>query len=205
MPIPERILAILSSAACGLLFPQSCVLCNRWVVNPDWVPLCEGCAQAPRPKWGPRCDICGTPVHANFLDPGYPCSRCRKGKQPCDRIRSWGIYEGRLRELIHAFKFNGLRRLALPLASHLVQCLREDFDGLPIDALVPVPLHRARRRSRGVSRTPRSDAASNSRPSLQKNFNPFYRDASAAVSAANAMEDRRQRLFTHLQEIASRP
>lgn len=153
MLVIDRFLATLSSVACGLLFPQTCVLCDRWVVNSGWVPLCEACAQAPRPKWGPSCDICGTLVHANILDAGYPCRRCREGNQPCHRIRSWGVYEGRLRKLIHAFKFDGLRRLALPLASHLLQCFREDFAGIPIDALVPVPLHSSRRRSRGFDQT----------------------------------------------------
>jgi ComF family protein len=64
-------------------------------------------------------------------------------------VRVVGPYEGRLRDVLHAFKYDGRRSLAPPLAS-LVRAQAADLLARA-DVLVPVPLHRARRRSRGFN------------------------------------------------------
>jgi ComF family protein len=59
------------------------------------------------------------------------------------------LYEGALREIIHAFKYGARRSLAKPLA-RLMRPLAM-FEG--IDAVVPVPLHRTRKRTRGFNQS----------------------------------------------------
>ena len=65
------------------------------------------------------------------------------------RARAIGEYDGALREIIHALKFEGRRSLAKPLAA----LMRERSGNLLDGALcaIPVPLHRSRRRSRGYN------------------------------------------------------
>jgi predicted amidophosphoribosyltransferase len=60
-----------------------------------------------------------------------------------------GPYEGRLRDVLHAFKYDGRRSLAPPLAA----LLREQAADVlaSADLIVPVPLHAARRRHRGFN------------------------------------------------------
>lgn len=70
-----------------------------------------------------------------------------------DRVRAWGDYHGDLRELIHAFKFDGNRRLASWLADRLAEVLQEEFADETLDAVIPIPLHPARRRERGFDQT----------------------------------------------------
>ena len=77
------------------------------------------------------------------------CARCRRSRTAIDRSRSGGPYEGALRDIIHAFKYDGRRSLAIPLAGIMrnagADLLRD------ADVLVPVPLHAVRRLKRGFN------------------------------------------------------
>jgi ComF family protein len=63
--------------------------------------------------------------------------------------RSAGLYDGSLREIIHAFKYEGRRGLAAPLAA----MMRTAGETVLRDAacVVPVPLHPWRRLRRGFN------------------------------------------------------
>ena len=60
-----------------------------------------------------------------------------------------GPYEGRLRDIIHALKYDQRRTLARPLAALMREAGRDVLDGA--DVAVPVPLHWWRRRQRGFN------------------------------------------------------
>ena len=66
-----------------------------------------------------------------------------------DAARSAGRYEGSLREIIHAFKYEGRRGLAVPLAAMMRTAGAEILTGA--DVVVPVPLHPWRRMRRGFN------------------------------------------------------
>ena len=66
-----------------------------------------------------------------------------------DRGRAIGSYEGALRAIVHALKYEGRRSLARPLADLMRERGAEVLAGS--DCLVPVPLHPARRRARGFN------------------------------------------------------
>lgn len=60
-----------------------------------------------------------------------------------------GAYDGALRAIVHALKYEGRRSLAEPLADLMrARCARLLEDA---DCLVPVPLHPSRRRARGFN------------------------------------------------------
>jgi ComF family protein len=77
------------------------------------------------------------------------CPRCRRAPGPVDAARSAGLYEGSLREIVHAFKYEGRRGLAAPLG----RMMRAAGDAILRDAdlVVPVPLHLWRRVRRGFN------------------------------------------------------
>jgi ComF family protein len=76
------------------------------------------------------------------------CAACRAAPPPFDYARAAAPYGGAVREAVHALKFGGRRSLARPLADLLgEQCGALDA----VDALVPVPLARARERERGFN------------------------------------------------------
>lgn len=74
---------------------------------------------------------------------------CRFAPPDFDLALAWGSYEGDMKRLLHAYKFNGLRRLAHPLAWLLKDCLQRRAKRARPDWLVPVPLHRRRILERG--------------------------------------------------------
>jgi ComF family protein len=63
--------------------------------------------------------------------------------------RAVGPYDGRLRDVVHALKYDGRRTLARPLAALMRDAGRDVLDGA--DIVVPVPLHWRRHHKRGFN------------------------------------------------------
>ena len=68
---------------------------------------------------------------------------------PVSRYRTAGWYQGALRSIIHAFKYQGRRSLATPLAALMREAGRDLLGS--VDAVVQVPLHPRRRWTRGFN------------------------------------------------------
>ena len=66
-----------------------------------------------------------------------------------DRARAVGPYEGALREIVHALKYDARRSLAAPIAALMRRHGADILDGA--DCVVPVTLHPSRRRERGFN------------------------------------------------------
>ena len=110
-------------------------------------PRCASCATAlEHPTRGPVCNSCWTSV--DLMRP--PLARL-VGDTVIDDSRSAGLYEGPLRDIIHAFKYDGRRTLALRLGARM----RAAGTDLLADAacVVPVPLHPWRRLTRGFNQS----------------------------------------------------
>jgi len=85
-----------------------------------------------------------------WVAPSRPCSTCTTDPPAYDYARSAAVYEGTLREALHAFKFSGKRALAGPLGDLAVARCAASLP-VEIDAVVPVPLARERERERGFN------------------------------------------------------
>ena len=127
----------LEKAFLDLLFPPRCVGCGR-VGN----YLCPDCRAGISRICPPICRVCGQPVR----DRG-PCLSCFENHSRVDGIRSAAFFEGPLREAIHAFKYDGVTALGGVLG----ELLAEGWEAFhpPTEVIMPVPLHRNRRRRRG--------------------------------------------------------
>ena len=77
------------------------------------------------------------------------CPRCRRQPLSFDAARSAGDYDGALRKIVHAFKYEGRRSLAAPLAGLMAKAGADLL--ADADILVPVPLHPLRRLQRGFN------------------------------------------------------
>jgi ComF family protein len=137
----------LALAALDLVFPAVCPVCSERLGSGRRDPLCGACWRSFVPVAPPWCDRCGVPRSA---EPHGPCATCVAAPPPFDYARAAAMYEGALREAVHALKFGGRRSLARPLGDLLREhCGRFEVD--PPDALVPVPLARGRERERGFN------------------------------------------------------
>lgn len=77
------------------------------------------------------------------------CSRCRRTQRLIVRGRSIGPYEGALRNIIQALKYEGRRSVARPLGALMIRAGTPVLDGA--DFAVPVPLHLTRHYMRGFN------------------------------------------------------
>jgi competence protein ComFC len=123
----------------ALFFPDRCASCDQLGVL-----FCDECQRKVALVFPPLCPLCGCPSTYGRL-----CRRCRESPLAIDGIRSVAFFEGPLRPAVHAFKYDGIRRLAAPLAELMIAHWHKR--PLPADAVVPVPLHRSRLRKRGYN------------------------------------------------------
>ena len=117
-----------------------------------------------------------------------------------DRTRAIGAYDGALRAIVHALKYDGRRSLAKPLASLMRQRGADVLDGAA--CVIPVPLHPSRKRQRGFNqakdlsrqlglpvvsalRRVRATATQTSLPAAQRHRN--MRDAFALTAGARGL------------------
>jgi ComF family protein len=137
-------------ALLSVLVAAPCLACNAPLDAPSRGPVCAACWQAIRPLSPPLCRTCGDPLRTwRTLSALEMCTRCRRTAPPLDLARAVGHYDGALRAIVHAFKYDGRRSLARTLAA----LMREHSDGVLAGAglAVPVPLHWWRRRRRGFN------------------------------------------------------
>ena len=130
-----------ANRALDLLYPPQCVICSRGCV---W--LCAACRDSFTLLGSSVCVRCGVP-----LTPGTLCTRCQTHPLDIDSIRSVYQFEGKLRDTLLEFKYSGLRVLAHPLGD-LMGRQMEKYP-VPVDTVVPVPLHARRHRSRGFNQS----------------------------------------------------
>ncbi|MBI5141549.1 MAG: ComF family protein [Nitrospirae bacterium] len=124
----------------NVLFPDNCPVCGNSSGNYEIYPFCDSCWHEIRPYSGPSCGVCGLPLPSTH---SITCGECLKSPPDFARLRSYGLYEGGLKEAIHQLKFRNGRHLARPLARLLVE------SGLPENlpeagVVIPVPLHHSR-------------------------------------------------------------
>jgi len=130
-----------------LLLAPPCTVCGEVLDTPLEGGICSECwtrVVRVRPPW---CARCGDLVAAGR--PDGLCRRCRVHPPAFDIARSAAVYEGTLRVMIQAFKFDRQRWLAGPLGSLLDDCSLPLRAG--IDAVVPVPQHPWRGLTRGFN------------------------------------------------------
>ena len=138
-------------AILAVLIAPACASCDAPLERPTRGAVCDRCWQSIRPLTPPLCDRCGDPLPTwrTVSTALACCARCRRTIRAFDRARSVGAYDGALRAVVHALKYDARRSLARPLAE-LMRCRGAGMiDGAA--CVIPVPLHGSRRRHRGFN------------------------------------------------------
>jgi ComF family protein len=138
-------------AVLSVVLAPSCAACRVLLEEPTRGPVCEQCWRSILPLTPPLCECCGDPLPSwrVISVPLARCARCRRRPRIVDRAAAVGAYDGALRAIVHAFKYEGRRSLARPLADLIRRRCGAVLDGA--SCLVPVPLHPSRRRERGFN------------------------------------------------------
>ena len=123
------------------LFPSRCVHCRT-----EGALLCTRCLDgAPRLN-GPVCRRCALPLQGGNL-----CSRCASRAPALDRLIAVFQMGGAIRDAVLGLKYNDLRAVAPVLAEQMAS--HPSAGRLTLDAVLPVPLHPSRLRSRGYNQS----------------------------------------------------
>jgi ComF family protein len=104
------------------------------------------------PIAGETCEICGERLPESVaVDRAAMCSACQESTPSFTKAAAYGSYDGDLRELVHLLKYEQV----LPAANVLGRMLAEAMGKLNVSGgrilVVPVPLHRSKRRQRGFN------------------------------------------------------
>lgn len=129
--------------ALALLFAPACAACEALLTCPSASPVCGACWANVVRDVAPRCARCGVPAPL-----GSVC-HCPQIPAGLDWLRSVGPYDGSLRAILHALKYDGRQTLAAPLAA-LARHVLQDVPTQPT-LVVPVPLHGRKVRARGFN------------------------------------------------------
>lgn len=130
-----------------LLLPPCCPLCGTLLKSGVGDAFCPACLDAFAPLDSACCPRCALPYP---LPSGsdHLCEACLRHEPPFVWTCCLGLYEAKLREAVHAFKFHGKVHFDRPLARLLaarLETVRQDYRP---DLLIAVPLHRQRLRAR---------------------------------------------------------
>ncbi len=145
----EASLKVLARALTDVFLPRFCIACGTRVGADNPMDLCGACAQAMRPDWQRPCPRCG----AAMPEYGNSCPNCHNMRLAMAASTSFGVYSGVLRDRIIDYKFSGTRYLARTFGHMAALAAKDAWPEVAFDAVVAVPLHRARRGERGFDQS----------------------------------------------------
>lgn len=136
-------------AVASLFYPSLCAVCSNPVEQSEY--LCSTCNQnAPRIR-PPFCAKCSEPFPGAITE-SFACANCSHRTLYFDTAVSAYRSRGIVRKVVHDFKYGKQTHLQHPIADWLVETLDDPrLHGRTFDAIVPVPLHPARKRERGFN------------------------------------------------------
>jgi len=122
----------------------------------DWLypPTCPGCGTIGQ-RWCSACQKtclrlvdCSTCPVCGDISNGL-CSECSSNPPSFRALRSWSLYQGALREAIHALKYQKEIAMGEALTNHLIETVMAE--GWSIDMITSVPLGHERLSVRGYN------------------------------------------------------
>ncbi|HEY2322294.1 MAG TPA: ComF family protein [Thermoanaerobaculia bacterium] len=131
-----------------VLLPSWCIVCDRelpWKART--ASCCAGCWDALPKITGTKCVSCARPLPGD----ANRCIDCQVDPGNLLFCDAWGRYSGALEKVLHAFKFERHDFLDDALASLLENLIVD----VAFDAIVPVPMSRAKERKRGYNQAER--------------------------------------------------
>lgn len=148
-PFPQNVINWLQHFEL-ILFPSYCQLCSAFLESPRERIICHDCWRHIKPEKAAFCLSCGR--FFDGLQEPHLCASCLQEKPPFSVHRSCGRYRGKLKDIVLLCKFHNLPILADGIARFAFDRFKKD-EALwwGIDAIIPVPLHPKRRRTRGYN------------------------------------------------------
>ena len=134
----------------NLVYPLRCASCGKPLDVACESGACALCESRIRMNPKPYCTSCGRTMD----DAHHICSNCRRVPYYFSRAYAACLYEGTLKEMIHAFKYKNNRAVARIFTRLLTRFIRENRDVIEaIEAITFVPLGARKQRIRGYNQS----------------------------------------------------
>lgn len=129
------------------LYPPRCPFCNEVQVIGE-KKICRNCLrELPRLK-PPYCLKCGKPIEREEVQ--Y-CKNCQTVMPDFDRAYPMLLYRGKVKEALGRFKYKNDRKIGSTILQELGGPTLAKLKCLPIDGIVPVPMHTKKEKARGYN------------------------------------------------------
>ena len=145
----ERLCAIMAYAdewALDMLYPPRCPFCDK--VTEKSEPICPSCRKKIHLTGDTVCMWCGKPLSDKRTE---FCMDCAKHKHHFIQGKAVWVYEKPVPESIYRFKYQNKREYGRAYAKEMAERYGTWIRKRQIQAVVPVPLHKNRKRKRGYN------------------------------------------------------
>ena len=134
------------------LYPTQCRYCKENLDPADGHYICKSCWQTVEFIARPYCETCGYPMSPVVALPEKiaSCDQCPDSAR-FRKVRSVTDYDTVVGAALRLLKYSGKTVMAKPLADLMIKAMPMLFGMEDYDYIVPVPLHRKRRRERGYN------------------------------------------------------
>lgn len=130
----------------GLFFPRRCPVCGK-ITEPAGALICSGCVEKLSPVRQPACKRCGKQMESG----GEYCYDCSRHPRSFERNFALLNYNDAARTSMAAVKYKNKREYLDFYSQAICRRFGRQIQRIRPDALVPVPVHRSRLRSRGFN------------------------------------------------------
>lgn len=147
----EKVMKLRKENIIHLLFPPRCPICDKVLFSSIFLEIercCSSCRYTPEYVKEPVCKKCGKPIENEQEE--Y-CYDCKKYKRIFEQGKALWLYKGEVRQSMYRFKYQNRPEYARYYGSEIVRVYGEWIKRQRIEAIVPIPLHSARRQQRGYN------------------------------------------------------
>ena len=131
----------------SFLFPPICPLCTKELLDKG-ERICKSCSKNNIFIQSPTCYLCGKPMKS--YEKEY-CNDCRKHPKQFKRGMGLCVYEKPVTDSLAAIKYKNQRKLANYYIEEIKKRKYKELKQLNVDAVIPVPIHKKKRRKRGFN------------------------------------------------------
>ncbi len=138
----------LLESAVSLVFPPQCECCALPLEAPS-AGICPPCEDQIRFILPPHCASCGR----TLPETGSRCSGCSNASFEFDRAYACAVYDGKMKDLLHAYKFGNRRYLKKYLSGRMADFFTRHIGISAVDAVAAIPMHPDKKRERGFNQS----------------------------------------------------
>ncbi len=139
----------LSEFAISLFFPSVCETCGSAVPSSPTSGVCARCASEIKLTQAPFCVSCGR----TLLTDGQKCGECADETFHHDRAFACALYEGKMKELLQAYKFKRRKHLKNTFAKIMMEFAESHLTEKNYDCVLAVPLDQKKHGERGFNQS----------------------------------------------------